>query len=71
MTSTNLRVLGADGGEVRGHAEYEVFDFDKVVGADAGRLVYQEHNVSLAPPTAWNCNRCYVRGEVCLFVCFL
>lgn len=62
-TSTNLRGLGADGGEVRGHAEYEVFDFDKVVGTDAGRLVHQEHNVGLAPPTAWNGNRQQVRRE--------
>lgn len=52
-TSTNLRGLGADGGEVGGHAEDEVLDFDKVVGADAGRLVDQEHNVGPAPPTAW------------------
>lgn len=52
-TSTNLRGLGADGGEVRGHAKDKVLDFDKVIGADAGRLVYQEHNVGLAPPTAW------------------
>lgn len=56
-TSTNLRGLGADGGEVRGHTEYEVFDFDKVVAADAGRLVHQKHNVGLAPPTAWKGNR--------------
>lgn len=55
-TSTNLRGLGAHGGEVRGHAEYEVFDFDKVVGADAGRLIHQEHNVGLASATAWNSN---------------
>lgn len=63
-TSTDLRSLGADGGEVRGHAEYEVFDFDKVVGADAGRLVHQEHNVGLAPPTAWNGDRWYINSGI-------
>lgn len=54
--TTNLRGLGADGGEVRGHTEDEVFHFDKVVCANAGRLVHQEHNVGLAPPAAWKGN---------------
>lgn len=65
-TSTNLRGLGADGGEVRGHAEDEVLDFDEVAGADAGRLVDQEHDVGVAPPTAWHGNS--EQGNFCASV---
>lgn len=43
--STNLCGLRANGGKVSGYTEHEVFYLHKVVGANAGGLINQEHDI--------------------------
>lgn len=48
---TNLRGLRPNGRKVSGYTEYEVFYPNKVVWADAGGFINQEHDVCLVPAT--------------------
>lgn len=50
---THLCGLRANGRKVSGYTEYEVFYLNKVVWADAGGFINQEHNVAFVLAARW------------------